>query len=166
VTHRSGCPINLAVELLGDGWSMIVLRDIMFGGRRSYRGLLAGSVEGIASNILASRLKTLVAEGLLTKAPDPTHRQRLIYALTEKSIALVPVMVALGAWGRRFLPASAELSIRAQVLEEGGPAMWAAFMDELRHVHLGAPAPPGPPVTQQLQAAFAAECARQAHRPA
>jgi DNA-binding HxlR family transcriptional regulator len=65
--HRSGCPINLTLELIGDRWSLIVIRDVMFGNRRHYRELLNFSEEGIASNILADRLKRLVAAGLLCK---------------------------------------------------------------------------------------------------
>jgi len=138
---RSGCPINLSVELLGDRWSLVVLRDMMFGNKRTYGDLHANSLEGIATNILANRLKRLVGEGLVTAAPDPTHKQRTIYSLTEKAIALVPVMVQLGAWGAHHLPASPQLAARALLLEQGGPQMWADFRDELRHLHLSAPAP-------------------------
>jgi DNA-binding HxlR family transcriptional regulator len=65
--HRSGCPINLTLEILGDRWSLIVLRDMMFGNRRHFRELLTKSEEGIASNILADRLKRLMEEGLISK---------------------------------------------------------------------------------------------------
>ena len=136
--HRSGCPINLTLEVLGDRWSLIVIRDIMFGNRRYYRELLNQSEEGIASNVLADRLKTLVEAGLLTRRDDPTHRQKAIYSLTEPAIELVPLLVQMGAWGRRHTPASKELSVRAQILEEGGPRMWKSFMVELRGLHLGA----------------------------
>src|SRR5215510_1414069 len=139
--HRSGCPINLTLEVLGDRWSMIVIRDIMFGNRRHYRELLHGSVEGIASNVLADRLKRLVEAGLLSRRDDPTHRQKAIYSLAEPAIQLVPLLAQMGAWGRRFTPASEALSIRAQLLEEGGPKLWNAFMVELRALHLGAPTP-------------------------
>lgn len=153
--HRSGCPINLSVEVLGDSWSLVVIRDIMFGNRRHYRQLLNESEEGIASNILSDRLKRLIGNGLITKAQDPTHRQRQIYSVTEQSIQLVPVLVQLGSWGRRFLPASRELSIRAQVLEEGGPQLWEDFMQELRVLHLGAdPAGGGVSVLDRLEAAY------------
>lgn len=138
---RSGCPINLSVELLGDRWSLVVLRDIMFGNRRTYGELHGTSLEGIATNILASRLKRLMDEGLVTAVPDPGHKQRTIYSLTEKAIALVPVMVQLGAWGARYLPAAPELAARSTALEAGGPQMWSDFTDELRHLHLGGPAP-------------------------
>ncbi|MDO8422677.1 MAG: helix-turn-helix domain-containing protein [Parvibaculum sp.] len=134
---RSGCPINLTLETLGDRWSLIVIRDIMFGNRRHYRDLLNHSEEGIASNILADRLKKLVDSGLLSTSPDPTHKQKTIYSLTEPAIQLVPLLAQMGAWGRRFTPATPELSIRAQILEDGGPKMWGAFMTELRSLHLG-----------------------------
>src|SRR5258708_7160738 len=140
--HRSGCPINLTLEMLGDRWSLIVVRDIMFGNRRHYRELLNQSEEGIASNILADRLKRLVEAGLLTRRDDPTHRQKAIYSLTEPSIELVPLLAQMGAWGRRHTPVSEELSIRAQLLEEGGPPLWQPFMAELRTLPLDAPPPP------------------------
>ncbi len=152
---RSGCPINLTVEVLGDRWSLVVLRDIMFGNLRTYRDLHGNSLEGIATNILASRLKHLSEEGMLTAASDPGHKQRMIYSLTEKSIALVPAMAALGAWGVRYLPVSAELAARAIVLDQGGPALWQDFMDELRHIHLGAP-PPARSALAQMEAAYLA----------
>ena len=138
---RSGCPINLAVEVLGDKWSLVVLRDMMFGNFRTYGEIHGHSLEGIATNILASRLKSLAEQGLITSAPDPTHKQRTIYSLTEKAIELVPVMAQLGAWGSKHLPASPLLAARSIALNEGGPAMWDDLMDELRHLHLGTPAP-------------------------
>jgi DNA-binding HxlR family transcriptional regulator len=153
--HRSGCPINLSLEVFGDRWSLIILRDMMFGGRRHFRELLTQSKEGISSNILADRLKMLMSEGMITKADDATHKQKSIYSLTEKSIALVPIFAQLGAWGRRHTTATEELSIRAQLLEEGGPAMWNQFMSELAHTHLGRPhRQKGPTVAGQLQAAY------------
>ena len=152
---RSGCPINLTLEILGDRWSLIVIRDIMFGNRRHYRELLNLSEEGIASNVLADRLKRLVEGGLLWKRDDPTHKQKSIYSLAEPAIQLVPLLAHMGAWGRRHTAASAPLSIRAQLLEEGGPPMWEAFMAELRSLHLGAPAPRRS-VIAELQAAFEA----------
>ena len=137
--QRSGCPINLTLETLGDRWSLIVIRDIMFGNRRHFRELLNHSEEGIASNILADRLKRLVETGLLTKSDDPTHKQKAIYSLTEKAIQLVPLLALMGAWGRCHLPVTRELSVRAQLLEEGGSELWDQFMDDLRAIHLGTP---------------------------
>lgn len=158
---RSGCPINLSVEVLGDRWSLVVLRDIMFGNLRTYRELHGNSLEGIATNILASRLRRLEAEGFITGAPDPAHKQRTIYSLTEKAIALVPVMAALGSWGVRYAPADRTFAARSIALEKGGAPMWAAFMEELRHFHLGAPQPERS-VLAELNAAYEAAVAREA----
>jgi DNA-binding HxlR family transcriptional regulator len=156
---RSGCPINAAVEAFGDRWSLIVLRDIMFGDRRHFRELQANSEEGIASNILADRLRRLVAGGLLTR-DDPGAGRRATYSLTEAAIALVPVFAELGSWGIRYRPTSRDLRVRAQLLEDGGRPMWEAFMAELRHRHLGAPAPKGRPVSEILGEAYAHTVAR------
>src|SRR5258708_6444553 len=137
--HRSGCPINLTLELLGDRWSLIVIRDVLFGNRRHFRELLTRSEERIASNILADRLRRLVGAGLLTKADDPSHRQKSVYSLTEPAIQLVPLLAQMGGWGRRHTRATRVLSVRAQLLEEGGSNLWLDFMDELRSIHLGLP---------------------------
>jgi DNA-binding HxlR family transcriptional regulator len=150
---RSGCPINLTLEMLGDPWSLIVIRDVMFGNRRTYGQLHSESEEGIASNILADRLKRLIAAGLLSRAADPSHRQKGIYSLTEPSIQLVPLLAQMGAWGRRHTKPSRVLSVRAEILEAGGPKLWSAFMAELRHIHLGAPRPRRS-VFGELQSAF------------
>jgi DNA-binding HxlR family transcriptional regulator len=153
--HRSGCPINLSVEVFGDKWSLVILRDMMFGNRRHFRELQTLSMERISTNILSDRLKSLTDDGMISRIDDPTHKQKGIYSLTEKSIELVPIFAALGTWGRKWMPVSRELSIRAKLLEEGGPKMWHAFMEELRVIHLGAPAKRGKPsVFATLQKAY------------
>jgi DNA-binding HxlR family transcriptional regulator len=88
--QRSGCPINLTLEALGDRWSLIVIRDLMFCNRRHFRELLTRSEERIASNILADRLTRLEKAGLVSRRDDPSYKQKVIYSLTEASIALVP----------------------------------------------------------------------------
>lgn len=151
---RSGCAINAAVEVLGDAWSLIVLRDIVFGGRRHFRELLARNDEGIASNVLASRLRNLVEEGLLSR-DDATRGQRATYSLTEAGIQTVPVMVALGAWGMHHRPTAPALTVRARILAES-PALVDDLMDELREQHLGIPRrdPDRPLASERLQQAF------------
>jgi DNA-binding HxlR family transcriptional regulator len=160
--QRSGCPINLTLEVVGDKWSLLVIRDMIFGNRRHFRELLTRSEEGIASNILADRLKRLLEQGVISRADDPTHKQKAIYSLTEKGIELLPVLAQMSVWGRRHLPVTKELSIRAQLLEEGGPKLWAEFMAELRETHLGMKrrAKPGPSVAERLQAAYRAVVAK------
>ena len=146
---RSGCAINAAVEVLGDPWAMLVLRDIMFGNHRHFRELIAGSEEGIATNILASRLKQLVAAGLLTR-DDARRGQRAAYSLTEAGIQVLPIMVALGSWGLAQRAGERRLRARAELL--------AAMIDELRELHLGVPRPDpdAPRASDRLSAAYEA----------
>ncbi|WP_225734985.1 winged helix-turn-helix transcriptional regulator [Pseudoclavibacter endophyticus] len=146
----------MTVELLGDRWSLVVLRDIIFGRHRRFRELLRHSVEGIASNVLADRLKRMSDVGLLTRHGDPSHRQKIDYRLTEPAIQLVPVMAQLGAWGSRWLPTSAELAVRAELLADGGPELWSRFMDELREVHLRGGVFPDDGVLAELTSAYEA----------
>lgn len=155
---RSRCPINLSLEIFGDRWTLLVLRDVVFGGARHFRELLGGE-ERISSNVLADRLAVLVEHGLLTRSGDPSHKQKVTYSLTERAIDLVPVLVQLSSWGVRHLPVADAYAARAQVLTDGGPPLWEAFMDELRETHLGTrrgPAPGGPTVAARLDAAYAA----------
>ena len=154
---RSGCAINAAVEVLGDPWAILVLRDIMFGDRRHFRELVTGSEEGIATNILASRLKQLVANGLLTR-DDARRGQRATYSLTEAGIQVLPIMVAFGNWGLAHRDGTPELRVRAELLRYGGPELVAAMMDELREAHLGIPRPDpdAPRASERLRAAYEA----------
>jgi DNA-binding HxlR family transcriptional regulator len=160
--QRSGCPINLTLEVVGDKWSLLVIRDMMFGNRRHFRELLIRSEEGISSNILADRLKTLFDQGIITWADDPSHKQKGIYSLTEQGIELLPILAQMSGWGFKYLPVSEELGIRAKLLSDGGPKMWAEFMDELRETHLGARRrrKSGPSVGERLQAAYERVVAR------
>ncbi|MDQ3772458.1 MAG: helix-turn-helix transcriptional regulator [Actinomycetota bacterium] len=164
---RSGCPINAAVEAFGDAWSLLVLRDIVFGSSRHFRELLAGSEEGIASNILADRLKRLVAGGLLTREDNGPGRKSA-YSLTEAAIQLVPVFAQLGAWGLRHRPTTLRLRVRAELLEAGGTTLWDELMDELRAIHLGTPPPErnGATATERLAAAYAEAVAQNPNAPA
>jgi DNA-binding HxlR family transcriptional regulator len=133
--HRSLCPINLAVELLGDRWSLLIIRDLMFTDRRHFRQLLR-SEEGIATNVLAERLARLVEAGILRKDPDPSHKQRAVYSLTEMGIDLLPVIAQLGTWGRRHLPVTTESAAQAAKLDAGGPALLEQIRASLRETHL------------------------------
>ena len=133
--HRSECVMNRMVEVFGDQWTLLVIRDIIFVNRRHFRELLTKSLEGIASNILADRLQRLVKQGIIVKSHDPSHKQKAIYSLTERGIELLPLLMEMNAWGHKYLPAS-RLKGLAQVLEEGGPKLRAQFMAELRETHL------------------------------
>ena len=144
----------MTMELLGDRWSLIVLRDIMFGGWTRFRELLDNSLEGIASNVLASRLAKLTGAGLLTRNPVEGHRQKIDYFLTEPAIQLVPLIVQLGDWGSRWLPTTPELAVRARLLADSGPETAEQFMDELRAIHLDGSRRPNNGVLTELDAAY------------
>src|SRR6202162_4674957 len=95
--RRSECPLNASVEMLGDRWSLLIIRDMMLRGWRTFKEFLEG-YEGIATNILADRLRRLVANGILTAEPDPSDGRRLIYSLTAKGIDLTPVLTEMVLW--------------------------------------------------------------------
>lgn len=153
---RSGCPINAAVEVLGDRWSLLVLRDVIFGDRRYFRAILTGSIEGIASNILADRLVRLVEAGILTRG-TAARGQRARYSLTEAGIQTLPVIFALGNWGLDWQSGSDELRRRQQFMRAEGAEFIDELMDELRTLHLDAPPRPrdGPTPLERLAVAYA-----------
>jgi DNA-binding HxlR family transcriptional regulator len=95
--RRSGCPLNASVEMLGDRWSLLIIRDMMLCGARSYQEFLEG-YEGIATNILADRLRKLMAHGIITTEKDPSDGRKLIYLLTAKGIDLAPVLTEMVLW--------------------------------------------------------------------
>jgi len=102
-TYRSLCPINLVLEAVGDNWSLLILRDLMFRGHSSYQAFLR-SEEGIATNILADRLQKLEQNGLISKASDPADARKFIYALTEKGANLAPLLVEMTLFANRHWP--------------------------------------------------------------
>jgi DNA-binding HxlR family transcriptional regulator len=99
ITARSRCPINLAVEVLGDQWTLVLLRDMIFADRRHFRELLAGSAEGISPAVLADRLKRMQSAGLITREGDKLPGQRARYSLTAKGFDVLPILGAFAQWG-------------------------------------------------------------------
>ncbi len=97
IERRSECPLNASVEMLGDRWSLLIIRDMMLRGFRSYSQFLECS-EGIATNILADRLRKLAAYGIITTQPDPSDGRKSIYLLTAKGIDLAPVLTEMVLW--------------------------------------------------------------------
>jgi DNA-binding HxlR family transcriptional regulator len=95
--RRSGCPLNASVEMLGDRWSLLIIRDMMLLGYRSFKQFL-NSHERIATNILANRLRRLENYGIITSSPDPSDGRKLIYSLTKKGQDLAPVLTEMVLW--------------------------------------------------------------------
>lgn len=96
--HRSGCPVSISLEVFGDRWSLLIVRDLMVRGFQRFQDFVE-SGEGIATNILADRLRRLQRSGVVEAEPDSEDRRRVNYRLTQKGIDLAPVMLELLIWG-------------------------------------------------------------------
>lgn len=97
----SGCPVAFGLDTFGDRWSLLVIRDMMLNGKKTYGDFLDGE-EAISTNILADRLKYLEAEGIVEKSRDPENRRSFIYSLTEKGRDLAPVILEIISWGGKY----------------------------------------------------------------
>lgn len=99
--RRSDCPISFALDMVGDRWSLLIIRDLMFKGKRYY-GEFSQSEERISTNILAERLERLEAEGFISKTRDSENRSKYEYRLTRKGIDLLPVLLDIIAWSAKY----------------------------------------------------------------
>ncbi len=111
---RSGCPVSISLETIGDRWSLLIIRDLMVRGYHTYKQFLEAG-EGIATNILADRLHKLEAAGILTAQPAPDDARRIHYRLTEKGIDLAPVVLDLLLWASRHEATGAPCEVMAQM---------------------------------------------------
>ena len=102
---RSHCSVNYGLEIFGDKWSLLIVRDIVFAGKKTY-GEFLKSEEGFATNILASRLAFLEEQGILSKAPSCADRRKDFYALTEKGLDLIPILLNIVLWSAKHDPKS------------------------------------------------------------
>jgi DNA-binding HxlR family transcriptional regulator len=112
--HRSGCPVSVSLEVLGDRWSLLIIRDLMVRGYKRY-GEFQASGEGIATNILADRLRKLEKTGIVASERDPADARQLDYRLTEKGIDLAPVLLDLLIWGARHEKTGAPCVVIEQI---------------------------------------------------
>ncbi len=124
--RRSGCPVSIALELLGDRWSLLIIRDLMVRGFQTFKEFQE-SGEGIATNILADRLQKLQQAGIITAEPAETDGRRVNYRLTEKGIDLAPVLLELLLWGARHEETAAPCAL-IETLEKHREA----FLAEVR----------------------------------
>lgn len=130
---RSTCPISTGLEIVGDRWTLLVIRDMMFAGKRHFREFLQ-SEEGISSNVLADRLAMLVERGLVTRADDPAHAQKAIYSLTELGLSLLPVIASLSRWTQIHHPETRRP--QARIFLDGDDAALLELQEALRREHL------------------------------
>ena len=103
---RSHCPVSFGLDVFGDQWSLLIVRDIMLLERRTFQDFLSGG-EGIATNVLADRLARLEEAGILTRRRDPGDRRRWAYFLTKRGIDLIPVLIEMVEWSSKHDPKSA-----------------------------------------------------------
>src|SRR6266404_1716492 len=105
-SNRSHCPIAFALDIFGDRWSLLVLRDLLFKGKQRYSEFLA-SEERVSTNILSERLDRLEREGIITKSRDATNRRQFIYSPTPKCFDLLPAILELSSWSAKYDPKTA-----------------------------------------------------------
>ncbi len=101
ITKRSDCPINYGLEIFGDKWTLLLIRDFIFKGKKTY-GELQASEERIATNILAQRLAWLKRHKIIHKSPDPQKGSSFVYQLTQKGIDLLPILLEMIAWSWKY----------------------------------------------------------------
>ena len=108
VKKRSECPISCSLDIFGDKWSLLIIRDMMFFNKSTYGDFLK-SAEGIATNILATRLQSLEDNKLIEKFDHPDSKAKVLYKLTQKAIDLLSVMVEIQLWAEKYLDIPAEI---------------------------------------------------------
>ena len=135
---RSVCAVSMALDAIGDRWSLLILRDLMFSNKRSY-GELKDSDENIATNILAARLVALEANGLITKQMNPDDNRRNLYYLTMKGIDLVPVVVELMHWMNKYNTAANVCAENKKAYKKDRKSLYEKIISDLKKSHLPKP---------------------------
>lgn len=129
--QRSECPISSALDIIGDKWSLLIVRDIMMNGKNTYNEFLK-SAEKIATNVLADRLYMLETTGIITKEEHPDSKAKIYYKLTEKGIDLLPVLIELILWADEYLPVSKEAIAYGKVLKKDKEAITKQMVTALK----------------------------------
>ncbi len=108
-TKRSACPISCSLDIFGDKWSLLIIRDMIYFNKSTYSDFL-NSAEGIATNILASRLQSLENNKLIEKLEHPESKAKVLYRLTQKSIDLLPILVEIHLWADKYYDIPADIN--------------------------------------------------------
>jgi DNA-binding HxlR family transcriptional regulator len=117
IKPRSACPVSYSLDVVGDKWTLLILRDMLFNGKTSY-GEFLGSEEKIATNILADRLAVLEAQGMISKAVAADKKSKFTYRLTEKGIDLLPLIVEFTLWGAKYSPVAGSAALVGELAED------------------------------------------------
>jgi DNA-binding HxlR family transcriptional regulator len=119
ISRRSECPISYTMDIFGDKWTMLIMRDLLLYGKDSFSDFLC-SDEKIATNILTDRLNVLLQEGFVTKHTAPTNKSKFLYRPTEKAIELIPILSEITLWAEKYNPDGAPADI-VEPLKENRP---------------------------------------------
>ena len=101
ISFRSDCPISTTLDILGDKWSLLIVRDLVFKGKNTYGDFLNGG-EGITTSVLADKLVLLESGGIISKEPHPESKAKILYTLTQKGIDLIPALVEIISWSEKY----------------------------------------------------------------
>jgi len=118
VKNRSECPISCSLDIFGDKWSLLIIRDMMFSNKCTYGDFLK-SAEGIATNILASRLQSLEENKLIEKLEHPDSKAKVLYRLTQKAIDLLPIIVEIHLWAEKYIEIPADIKAMIKETKKG-----------------------------------------------
>jgi DNA-binding HxlR family transcriptional regulator len=129
--NKSHCPVNFALETFGDAWSLLIVRDIVFWGKRTY-GEFLDSSEGIATNVLAARLANLEQKGILSKGPHETDKRKEVYTLTEKGLGLIPILLEMSGWSAQHDPETTAPKQFVAAVYADRTAMFQRIQDAVR----------------------------------
>jgi DNA-binding HxlR family transcriptional regulator len=128
---RSDCPVSCSLDIWGDKWSLLIVRDLMFAKQCTYGDFLK-SDEKIATNILASRLQTLEENGIITKSDHPDSKAKVLYKLTQKGIDLLPVMIEINLWAEKYFTLPAERKAMLKEVKKDKEAFIKTAKKELK----------------------------------
>lgn len=127
---RSDCPVSCSLDIWGDKWSLLIIRDLMFAKECTYGDLLK-SPEGIATNILASRLQVLEENGIIEKLDHPDSKAKVLYRLTKKGIDLLPIMIEINLWAEKYFPIPADRKAMLKEVKKDKTAFIKSMTKEL-----------------------------------
>jgi DNA-binding HxlR family transcriptional regulator len=127
---RSDCPVSCSLDIWGDRWSLLIIRDLMFAKACTYGDFLK-SEEGISTNILASRLLAMEENGLIEKLEHPDSRAKVLYRLTRKGIDLLPIMIEIGLWAEKYFSLPEDRKAMLKEVKKDKAAFIKAAIKEL-----------------------------------
>jgi DNA-binding HxlR family transcriptional regulator len=130
VEQRSDCPISSSLDIFGDKWSLLIVRDLMLHGTRTY-GDFSKSEEKIATNILANRLQVLEENGIVVKLPYPDNKVKVLYKLSKRGIDLIPAVIEIALWGWKHVATTEDSSTFFRDVKKNKTAFLKKMMDKL-----------------------------------